>query len=66
MERVFTTGYRIGQLGEYAQLRAYYYPPVWGNLIRSEGFNAVLIRLVAWIRSSLFVRIQWKQHHIYS
>jgi len=29
MERVFTTGYRIGQLGEYAQLRAYYYPPEW-------------------------------------
>ncbi len=28
-ERVFTIGYRIGQLGEYTQLRDYYYLPVW-------------------------------------
>ncbi len=30
-ERVFTIGYQIGQLGEYAQLRGYYYPPVIGG-----------------------------------
>jgi hypothetical protein len=31
---------------------------------RNQNFNTVLIRLVAWIKSSLLVKIQWKQHHI--
>jgi hypothetical protein len=26
-------------------------------------FNSVLRRLVAWIRSSLLVKIQWQKHH---
>ncbi len=30
-----------------------------------SNFNAVLIRFVTWIRSSLLVKIQWKQHHSY-